>query len=146
MRQNRLCYIFAKIFAYKRRTYLMRYWHMGKRRKANATVAMTAVQLAKSICRESKKKNRTRSEMEAPKGRHMACNESKVWMPPLAPLPPPPPPPPPDEEEPPTSGSLSSLSLSSAKMSSFLKPWSLESKLTLKDHHVYSISNQSAFF
>ena len=59
----------------------MRYWHMGRSRKARATVAMTAVQLAKSICMESKKKNITRSEMDAPNGRHMACNESKVWIP-----------------------------------------------------------------
>ena len=54
---------------------------MGSRRKASATVAMTAVQEAKSICMESKKKNMTRREMEAPSGRHMACRESRVWMP-----------------------------------------------------------------
>ena len=34
--------------------YLMRYWHMGRSRKARATVAMTAVQLAKSIWKEGK--------------------------------------------------------------------------------------------
>ncbi len=32
----------------------MRYWHMGRSRKARATVAMTAVQLAKSIWKEGK--------------------------------------------------------------------------------------------
>ena len=35
---------------------------------------------------ESKKKNMTRSDMDAPSGRHIACRESRVWMP----LPPPP--------------------------------------------------------
>ena len=30
---------------------------------------------------ESKKKNITSRDMEAPSGRHMACNESRVWMP-----------------------------------------------------------------
>ena len=78
----------------------MRYWHIGRRRKANATVAMTAVQEAKSICMESKKKNMTRREMDAPSGRHMAWRESRVWMP-LAP----------EEEE----VSLSSLSFSGAE-------------------------------
>lgn len=38
---------------------------------------------------ESKKKNITSRDMEAPSGRHMACKESRVWMP----LPPP------DDEE-----------------------------------------------
>ena len=42
---------------------------------------MTAVQMANSICIESKKKNMTSREMEAPRGRHMACRESKVWIP-----------------------------------------------------------------
>ena len=42
---------------------------------------MTAVQMANSICIESKKKNMTSREMEAPRGRHMACSESKVWIP-----------------------------------------------------------------
>lgn len=37
-----------------------------------------AVHIAKSICIESKKKNMTRSEMEAPSGRHSACIVSKV--------------------------------------------------------------------
>lgn len=50
----------------------MRYWHMGRSRKARATVAMTAVHEAKSICIESKKKNMTSKEMEAPNGRHIA--------------------------------------------------------------------------
>ena len=59
-------------------SHLMRYWHMGSRRKARATVAMTAVQEAKSICMESKKKNMTNKEMEAPKGRHIACILSRV--------------------------------------------------------------------
>ena len=54
---------------------------MGRRRKASATVAITAVQEAKSICIESKKKNMTRREMEAPRGRHMAWRLSRVWMP-----------------------------------------------------------------
>ena len=35
---------------------------------------------------ESKKKNMTRRDMDAPSGRHIACSESRVWMP----LPPPP--------------------------------------------------------
>lgn len=30
---------------------------------------------------ESKKKNITSRDMEAPSGRHMACKESRVWMP-----------------------------------------------------------------
>ena len=59
-------------------TYLIKYWHIGRSRKARATVAMTAVQMAKSICIESKKKNITKREMEAPKGRHIACKESRV--------------------------------------------------------------------
>lgn len=57
---------------------LMRYWHMGSSRKARAMVAIIAVQMAKSICMESKKKNMTRSEMEAPRGRHSACIVSRV--------------------------------------------------------------------
>ena len=59
----------------------MMYWHIGSSKNARATVAMTAVQLAKSSCMLSKKKNMTSSDMDAPRGRHMACNESKVWMP-----------------------------------------------------------------
>jgi hypothetical protein len=39
---------------------------------------MTAVQIAKSICIESKKKNMTSSDTEAPSGKHMACRESRV--------------------------------------------------------------------
>ena len=54
---------------------------MGSNKNAKATVAMTAVQMAKSICMESKKKNMTSKEIEAPSGKHMACNESKVWIP-----------------------------------------------------------------
>ena len=54
---------------------------MGKRRKARATVAITAVQIANSICMESKKKNITSKETEAPNGKHMACKESSVWIP-----------------------------------------------------------------
>uniref|UniRef100_A0A6B0U8Q4 Uncharacterized protein n=1 Tax=Ixodes ricinus TaxID=34613 RepID=A0A6B0U8Q4_IXORI len=56
----------------------MRYWHMGRSRKAKAMVAIIAVQMAKSICMESKKKNMTRSEMDAPRGRHKACTVSRV--------------------------------------------------------------------
>ena len=54
---------------------------MGNRRNASATVAMTAVQMANSICIESKKKNMTSNDIEAPSGRHIACIESNVWMP-----------------------------------------------------------------
>ena len=54
---------------------------MGNRRNASATVAMTAVQMAKSICIESKKKNMTSSDIEAPNGRHIACIESRVCIP-----------------------------------------------------------------
>ena len=61
--------------------YLVRYWHIGKRRNANATVAMTAVQIANSICIESKKKNMTSKDIEAPNGRHIACMESRVCIP-----------------------------------------------------------------
>ena len=32
-------------------SHLMRYWHIGRSRKARATVAITAVQEAKSICK-----------------------------------------------------------------------------------------------
>ena len=42
---------------------------------------MTAVQMAKSICIESKKKNMTSNDTEAPSGKHMACKESRVWIP-----------------------------------------------------------------
>ena len=39
---------------------------MGKRRNAKATVAITAVQIANNICIESKKKNMTSNDIEAP--------------------------------------------------------------------------------
>jgi hypothetical protein len=51
---------------------------MGSRRKARATVAITAVHTANSSCIESKKKNMMRRETEAPSGRHMACTLSRV--------------------------------------------------------------------
>lgn len=56
----------------------MRYWHIGNRRKANATVARTAVQIAKTICRESKKRNMMRRDAEAPMGRKAAWQASMV--------------------------------------------------------------------
>ena len=62
-------------------TYLMRYWHIGSKRNAKATVAITAVQIANNICIESKKKNMTSSDIEAPNGRHIACIESRVCIP-----------------------------------------------------------------
>lgn len=80
------------------------YWHIGNKRNANATVAITvdgrrarfrldwnrnilwlggsvyllAVQTANNICIESKKKNITSNEMDAPSGRHRACIVSSV--------------------------------------------------------------------
>ncbi len=39
---------------------------------------LLAVQTANSICIESKKKNITRSEIDAPSGKHNACIVSKV--------------------------------------------------------------------
>lgn len=78
------------------------YWHIGSKRKASATVAMTvgganrrirfsivlahnivcialpAVATANSICIESKKKNITSSDMEAPSGKQSACIVSNV--------------------------------------------------------------------
>ena len=54
---------------------------MGKRRNAKATVAITAVQIANNICIESKKKNMTSNDIEAPNGRHIACIESSVCIP-----------------------------------------------------------------
>jgi len=39
---------------------------------------LLAVQIANNICIESKKKNITSSEMDAPKGRHNACIVSRV--------------------------------------------------------------------
>lgn len=79
----------------------MMYWHMGNSKNAKATVAMTtkkiktksvnnsfffilfklyslAVQTANSICIESKKKNMTSKDMEAPSGKHRACIVSNV--------------------------------------------------------------------
>ena len=70
-----------KIMCIKSITYLIKYWHIGSSKKANATVAMTAVQMANNICIESKKKNMTSNDTEAPNGKHIACNESKVWIP-----------------------------------------------------------------
>ena len=61
--------------------YLIRYWHIGNRRNASATVAITAVQIANNICIESKKKNMTSKDIEAPNGRHIACMESRVCIP-----------------------------------------------------------------
>ena len=55
-----------------RTSYLRKYWHMGNSKKANATVAITAVQIANKICIESKKKNIIIKLMLAPRGRHMA--------------------------------------------------------------------------
>ena len=40
---------------------------------------LLAVQMANTSCIESKKKNMTRREMEAPMGRKRACVESNVW-------------------------------------------------------------------
>ena len=54
---------------------------MGSSKNARATVAMTAVQMANNICIESKKKNMTSRETEAPRGKHIACSESRVWIP-----------------------------------------------------------------
>ena len=59
----------------------MRYWHIGSKRNAKATVAITAVHIANNICIESKKKNMTSSDIEAPNGRHIACIESRVCIP-----------------------------------------------------------------
>lgn len=77
---------------------LIMYWHIGNNKNARATVAITtknshiihqqryyyfvyllAVQIANSICMESKKKNMTSNEMLAPNGRHNACIVSNVW-------------------------------------------------------------------
>ena len=87
----------------------MRYWHMGNRRNANATVAITAVQIANNICIESKKKNMTSKDIEAPNGRHIACIESSVWIPLFFPSLPP------DDED--VSDSPSSLDSSSPESS-----------------------------
>lgn len=40
-----------------------------------------AVQMVKTTCTESKKKNMTSRETEAPMGRNRACVESMVWIP-----------------------------------------------------------------
>ena len=55
-----------------RTSYLRKYWHMGNSKKANATVAITAVQIANRICIESKKKNIIIKLMLAPRGKHIA--------------------------------------------------------------------------
>lgn len=57
---------------------LMMYWHMGRSKNANATVAIIAVHTANSICIESKKKNITNSDTDAPSGRQRACIVSNV--------------------------------------------------------------------
>lgn len=90
---------------------LVRYWHIGNSRNANAMVARTgqrwgrkqssesrnaapvrpseagksplaphspAVQMVKTTWTESKKKNMTSRETEAPMGRNSACVESMV--------------------------------------------------------------------
>lgn len=49
---------------------------VGNHRK-NSSYSL-AVQTANSICMESKKKNITSNEMDAPKGRHNACIVSNV--------------------------------------------------------------------
>ena len=41
-------------------------------------MAIMAVQMANNICIESKKKNMTKRETEAPRGKHMAWMESRV--------------------------------------------------------------------
>lgn len=51
---------------------------MGNNKNASAIVAITAVHTANSICIESKKKNITSSDMDAPSGRHSACIVSNV--------------------------------------------------------------------
>lgn len=50
-------------------------------RQFNAARYSLAVHTAKSICIESKKKNITRSEIEAPRGRQSACVVSRVANP-----------------------------------------------------------------
>lgn len=42
-------------------------------------IHVLAVHIAKSICIESKKKNMTSKDIEAPKGRHKAWIVSRVW-------------------------------------------------------------------
>lgn len=44
-------------------------------------VYLLAVQIANSICIESKKKNIIKSETDAPSGKHSACIVSKVCTP-----------------------------------------------------------------
>lgn len=40
---------------------------------------LLAVHIANNICIESKKKNMTNSDIEAPRGKHKACIVSSVW-------------------------------------------------------------------
>lgn len=42
---------------------------------------LPAVQMVKTTCTESKKKNMTSKDTEAPMGRNRACVESMVWIP-----------------------------------------------------------------
>lgn len=42
-------------------------------------IILLAVHIANNICIESKKKNMTNSDIEAPSGRHNACIVSNVW-------------------------------------------------------------------
>lgn len=42
-------------------------------------INLLAVHIANNICMESKKKNITNNDIEAPKGKHNACIVSKVW-------------------------------------------------------------------
>ena len=62
---------------------------MGHEKETNTRsrteLVVRPVQMANSICMESKKKNMTSSEIEAPSGRHMAWRESSVWIPLLLP-------------------------------------------------------------
>lgn len=51
---------------------------MGRSKNASATVAMIAVQTANNICIESKKKNITNNDTDAPSGRQRACIVSNV--------------------------------------------------------------------
>ena len=59
-------------------SYLRKYWAIGSNKNAIATVAITAVHNANTICIDSKKKNIMSNEIEAPNGRQRACHESKV--------------------------------------------------------------------
>jgi len=42
-------------------------------------INLLAVHIANNICIESKKKNITNSDIEAPRGKHKACIVSNVW-------------------------------------------------------------------